>query len=81
MNRSTIFNITRFAIICVIETSSDEFFSVNEDPVLVNISVTYAKIVNVPERKLSASEVKEMKNARFACGVTKKNKNNVAIIA
>lgn len=52
-----------------IETRSDEFFSDNDDPVLLNTSVMYVRIIHIPLKKLNNTPVNVMKNARFACGL------------
>lgn len=57
-------------MICVIETRIDEFFSDNDEPVRLKISVINQIITKVQDKRLNVSDVKEMNNARFACGVT-----------
>lgn len=63
------FNNTKLARICVIEIRSDELFGVNDDPVLVKISIKYPRITKVHEAKLNVSDTKEMKKALITCGV------------
>lgn len=57
-------------MICVIETRIDEFFSDNEEPVRLKISVINQIITKVQDKRLNVSDVNEINNARFACGVT-----------
>lgn len=57
-------------MICVIETRIDEFFSDNDEPVRLKISVINQIITKVQDKRLNVSDVKEINNARFACGVT-----------
>lgn len=63
------FSTTKLATNVVIDTKIDESFSVNDDPVSLKMYVTYEMIEIMPERKLNTNDVKEMKNAFFACGV------------
>lgn len=59
----------------------DEFLADMDDPVFVNTSVTYRIIIELPERKHSASDVNEMKNALLACFVQKSFKANFELAA
>lgn len=62
---------TRLPTKVVTDIRSDELFSDNDDPVLLNMSVTYTSNTNVQHMKLNTTDVNEMKNAFFACGLPK----------
>lgn len=59
-----------FAESCTNEINSDESFSDIDEPVLLNMAVTYPNIIGTPPIKLKNNDMNEINIARFASRVT-----------
>lgn len=73
LNRSMMFNVTKFAAKVTIETKIEEFFSDSDEPVSLNMNVTKLGIDNTPVKRLKNRFGMVIAKARFACGVPEIN--------
>lgn len=71
LNRSMIFNVTKFAAKVIIATKIAESFSDSDEPDSLNMAVVKFGIDSTPVKRLKNKLGIEMAMARLACGVPK----------